>query len=138
MTNEMAMIVRSGSDSAARLAEDIIAEIERPYALNECATSIGCSLGLSGWEDRSSPEELMQCVDVALSEAKRRRRGRAAGRGAASGGTRHHGSRNTFAQVQRQGRRHEQAPSPTDALPANSSQPARGRLRSFKLIVHEL
>ncbi|PJI55577.1 bifunctional diguanylate cyclase/phosphodiesterase [Methylobacterium radiotolerans] len=76
--DEMAMIVRSDSDSAARLAEDIIAEIERPYALNDCAVSIGCSIGLSGCEDGSSPEELMQRADIALYEAKRRGRGRVA------------------------------------------------------------
>lgn len=75
--DEMAIIARSDPAVAARLAEDVIATIEKSYALNDFTVSIGCSIGLSGCEDRSGPEDLMQRADIALYEAKRHGRGRA-------------------------------------------------------------
>nr|WP_171070280.1 EAL domain-containing protein [Methylobacterium terricola] len=74
--DEMAIILRSDPASATRIAEDIIIAVEKSYALTDFTVSIGCSIGLCGCEDRSSPEELMQCADIALYEAKRHGRGR--------------------------------------------------------------
>ncbi|MET0529365.1 MAG: EAL domain-containing protein [Microvirga sp.] len=76
--DEMAIILRSDPASATRLTEDIIVAIEKSYVLTDFTVSIGCSIGLCGCEDRSSPEELMQRADIALYEAKRHGRGRAA------------------------------------------------------------
>ncbi|UIN37784.1 EAL domain-containing protein [Methylobacterium oryzae] len=76
--DEMAVITQLGIESVNRLAENIIIEVEKPYDLNDITVVIGCSIGLSGNEDQSSPEELMQRADIALYEAKRHGRGRAA------------------------------------------------------------
>ncbi|AWV17506.1 MULTISPECIES: bifunctional diguanylate cyclase/phosphodiesterase [unclassified Methylobacterium] len=76
--DEMAVVTQADADAASRLAEDIIVDVEKPYAFNDLTVMVGCSIGLSDNADRSSPEELLQRADIALYEAKRHGRGRAA------------------------------------------------------------
>ena len=76
--DEMALIAHMDADAAMGLAERIVVEIEKPYAFDDLTVVIGCSIGVCGIEDQASPADLMQRTDIALYEAKRQGRGRAA------------------------------------------------------------
>ena len=76
--DEMALIACMDADAAMSLAQRVVIEIEKPYAFDDLTIVIGCSIGVCGIEDRASPTDLMQRTDIALYEAKRQGRGRAA------------------------------------------------------------
>ncbi|MCJ2132379.1 EAL domain-containing protein [Methylobacterium sp. E-045] len=76
--DEMAIVTHVGVEASSMLAEYIVAEIEKPYSFDNLTVVIGCSIGVCGTEDKSSPADLMQRADIALYEAKRHGRGRAA------------------------------------------------------------
>ncbi|MCC0808862.1 EAL domain-containing protein [Methylobacterium sp. W2] len=76
--DEMAVLTRVGAEASETLAEHIVAEIEKPYTFDDLTVVIGCSIGVCGTEETSSPADLMQRADIALYEAKRHGRGRAA------------------------------------------------------------
>ena len=76
--DEMAVVVQGDTSTTMALTEHVIAGIEKPYTFDEVTVVIGCSIGVCGAQDTSSPEDLMQRADIALYEAKRHGRGRAA------------------------------------------------------------
>lgn len=76
--DEMAVIVQGDASAAMALTEHVIPGIEKPYTFDDVTVVIGCSIGVCGAQDTSSPEDLMQRADIALYEAKRHGRGRAA------------------------------------------------------------
>ncbi|MGU3363028.1 EAL domain-containing protein [Methylobacterium sp. M6A4_1b] len=73
--DELAILTLRDAGSAKALADRIVAEIEKPYALESVTVVIGCSIGVCNLEDSTSPSDLMQRADIALYEAKRRGRG---------------------------------------------------------------
>ena len=64
-------------EDAARIAEDIITDLNRPFQLSQCyEVRIGVSIGISLYPQHGdSPEMLMDNADTALYQAKDRGRG---------------------------------------------------------------
>lgn len=75
--DEFAILTPGDATSGRDLAERIVTEIDRPYALDSVTVVIGCSIGICDFTDSSSLDDLMQRTDIALYEAKRRGRGQA-------------------------------------------------------------
>ena len=73
--DEMAVVAFGDAATTAALAERIVMEIGKPYAIGDLTVVVGCSVGVCGTEDASGPDDLMQRADIALYEAKRRGRG---------------------------------------------------------------
>ena len=76
--DEMALIARMDAEAAMSLAECIVIAIEKPYAFDDLTVVIGCSIGVCDINEGMSPTDMMQRTDIALYEAKRQGRGRAA------------------------------------------------------------
>jgi diguanylate cyclase (GGDEF)-like protein len=77
--DELAILTSGDAAAAKALADRIVAEIEKPYTLASMTVVVGCSIGVCGIDDSTSPSDLMQRADIALYEAKRRGRGLAVG-----------------------------------------------------------
>ncbi|MCJ2081293.1 EAL domain-containing protein [Methylobacterium sp. J-090] len=75
--DELAILAPGDGAFGEALAQRIVAEIERPYALDSVTVVIGCSIGVCSARDSTGPDDLMQRADIALYEAKRRGRGQA-------------------------------------------------------------
>ncbi len=61
----------SGDENAARVAEKLIAVIDKPYVLGEHEAQVTTSIGISVFpKDGRTREQLMKCSDLALYEAK--------------------------------------------------------------------
>lgn len=69
--DELAVLIAGPLDGSMTAAEEIIASISKPYVLGPVTASVGCSVGVCSAHEVANPDELMQCADVALYEAKR-------------------------------------------------------------------
>ncbi|GGK04851.1 sensor domain-containing diguanylate cyclase [Pseudomonas matsuisoli] len=70
--------VSGGQDSAARIAEKLLAAIAEPVPLSEGEASVGASIGvaISDPDDTLVPEEWVKAADTAMYDAKRTGKGR--------------------------------------------------------------
>ena len=75
--DELAVTVTGDAEEALAVANRIVEEIGRPFAMEGFDVRVGCSVGLCCTDDAIDPDHLMQQSDIALYEAKRLGRGRA-------------------------------------------------------------
>jgi diguanylate cyclase (GGDEF)-like protein len=75
--DEIAIIATQLGDAATALADTIVVRLSAPVIIDERRLLPGCSIGIAGFANDLTPDELMKRADMALYEAKRRGRRRA-------------------------------------------------------------
>ncbi|MCT7374371.1 putative bifunctional diguanylate cyclase/phosphodiesterase [Chelativorans salis] len=76
--DEFAIVVSSpeAREAALQLSQDVLAEIERPFRIDEDSVHVGISIGIAiAPEAGAEREELLRKADIALYEAKKKGRG---------------------------------------------------------------
>lgn len=74
--DELAVLVTGDRETSEGLAGILIDKLSQAYVVDLVTARVGCSIGICSAGEVTSPDELMQCADVALYEAKRQGRGK--------------------------------------------------------------
>lgn len=74
--DELAVLTTGGKETSELMAESLIDVLSQAYVVDLVTARVGCSIGICSADEVTAPEELVQCADVALYEAKRQGRGK--------------------------------------------------------------